>query len=247
MMDTRDAYRQALHALADKARTAVPALNGRVEGAVKLVLAGDVTLLEDGTARVCSGSEPLTTYKVGASCTCRDFSHAPRGLCRHKLAALMQYRLAELLPPASDADEPWPEPADASDLQDVSPVAQEGEVAHVAVVGSKNGACGEGSLPEAPASVNVRLTILGHDVQFTLRDHDEGALLARLEALLRKVQTAPAPLLNRDPGQAQTPICPWHGAMKESTKAKGTWYCPAKMADGSYCTERSPAHGGRHG
>jgi hypothetical protein len=41
----------------------------------------------------------------------------------------------------------------------------------------------------------------------------------------------------------QTPVCPWHGAMKESTKAKGTWYCPAKMADGSYCKARHPEKG----
>jgi hypothetical protein len=31
--------------------------------------------------------------------------------------------------------------------------------------------------------------------------------------------------------------------MKESTKAKGTWYCPAKMADGSYCKARHPQKG----
>jgi hypothetical protein len=41
----------------------------------------------------------------------------------------------------------------------------------------------------------------------------------------------------------QPPVCQWHGAMKDSTKAKGTWYCPAKMADGSYCKSRHPEKG----
>jgi hypothetical protein len=31
--------------------------------------------------------------------------------------------------------------------------------------------------------------------------------------------------------------------MKESTKAQGTWYCPAKMADGSYCKSPHPDKG----
>jgi hypothetical protein len=112
MTTDRTAYRTALGALADKARAAVPTLNGRVEKAVALVLAGDVTLLPDGTARVGSGTAPLTTYTVDASCPCRDFVQAPQGLCKHKLAAVLAYRLRELLPPAPDAgeDAPWPEP-----------------------------------------------------------------------------------------------------------------------------------------
>ena len=40
------------------------------------------------------------------------------------------------------------------------------------------------SLPEAPASVNVRLTIDGRDCQLTLRDTDEARLLERLAAVL---------------------------------------------------------------
>jgi hypothetical protein len=40
------------------------------------------------------------------------------------------------------------------------------------------------ALPEAPASVNVHVTIAGHQVQVTLRGIDEQRLLARLHALL---------------------------------------------------------------
>jgi hypothetical protein len=41
-------------------------------------------------------------------------------------------------------------------------------------------------LPEAPASVNVYVTLAGRQVQVTLRDSDEGRLLARLETLLQR-------------------------------------------------------------
>jgi hypothetical protein len=96
------------------------------------------------------------------------------------------------------------------------------------------------ALPEAPASVNVHVTLAGRKVQVTLRDSDEQRLLARLEALLQRF---PVETLVQDSATPQTPVCAWHGAMKESTRAKGTWYCPAKMADGSYCKSRHPEKG----
>lgn len=46
----------------------------------------------------------------------------------------------------------------------------------------------------------------------------------------------------KEPNAPQSPpMCPYHGAMKESAKAPGTYYCPKKMGDGqSYCRERWP-------
>jgi hypothetical protein len=41
-------------------------------------------------------------------------------------------------------------------------------------------------LPEASASVNVRVTTCGREVQWTLRDHNEARLATRLEALLAR-------------------------------------------------------------
>jgi len=96
------------------------------------------------------------------------------------------------------------------------------------------------ALPEAPASANVHVTLAGRQVQVTLRDSDETRLLARLETLLQRF---PVETLMQDSATPQTPVCSWHGAMKESTKAKGTWYCPAKMADGSYCKSHYPEKG----
>lgn len=99
-------------------------------------------------------------------------------------------------------------------------------------------------LPEAPASVNCHITIGGRDVQVTLRDTDESRLLTRLEAVLALYpveQTAPDTRETAAP--VGTPTCLYHGAMKESTKVPGTFFCPSKMGDGSYCKERFPAKG----
>jgi len=85
-------------------------------------------------------------------------------------------------------------------------------------------------LPEAPASVNVHLELAGRQVQLTLRDSDEGHLLQRLEVILQRFPAVTKPA-------DATPQCSTHGTMKPSTKGKG-WYCPHKLADGSWCKGR---------
>jgi len=99
-------------------------------------------------------------------------------------------------------------------------------------------------LPEAPASINCRLMIAGRECQLTLRDTDETRLLHRLDAVLRRFPVETPALVQPSSTTPQPPACKWHGAMRESTKVKGTWFCPARMADGSYCTERWPAKDG---
>lgn len=37
---------------------------------------------------------------------------------------------------------------------------------------------------------------------------------------------------------AQPPRCPAHGVMRESKKP-GTWFCPQKLADGTYCESKA--------
>ncbi len=39
--------------------------------------------------------------------------------------------------------------------------------------------------------------------------------------------------------QAPPRVCEYHGPMKESTKRPGTYYCPSKMGDGSYCKSKA--------
>ena len=81
---TRRVWREAVAEIATKAHEKLPECNGRIERAVKLVLAGDVELLADGTAKVASQSSGSTAYHVvNGTCTCRDFEKAPHQFCKH--------------------------------------------------------------------------------------------------------------------------------------------------------------------
>src|SRR5712692_4593903 len=84
----RKAFREAVEAVADKARTAVPDLNGRTEKAVQLVLSGDVSIAPDGQGKIASQSNGSVEYLVGKgdSCACKDHPKAPKHLCKHVLA-----------------------------------------------------------------------------------------------------------------------------------------------------------------
>jgi hypothetical protein len=212
---TRAAWRAAVADIAGKAKAKLPECIGRVDSAVKIVLAGDVELLADGTAKVASQRNGHVAYHIAnGHCDCKDFAQAPHNVCKHRLSAAIARRAHELakqrlaqLDSQSNGNGSAPTPAPAL------------------------------SLPEAPASVNCHILLEGRQVQVTLRDTNETRLLARLAALLRQYPTAQPPTQGTT-ASAQTPVCPWHGAMKESTKAKGTWYCPTKMADGSWCRGR---------
>src|SRR5919198_3371844 len=94
----RQAWRQAVAEIAEKARTKLPECSGRVDSAVKIVLAGDVELLPDGTARVASQSSGTVNYHiVNGHCDCRDYEKAPHNFCKHRLSAAIARRSQELL------------------------------------------------------------------------------------------------------------------------------------------------------
>src|SRR5262249_14152791 len=109
----RATFRQAVADIAAKATAKLPECLGRIDSAVKLVLAGDVELLADGTAKVFSQSNGVASYSiVNGHCDCRDFAQAPHGFCKHRLSAAIARRAAELVPSAPPADDaPWPEMA----------------------------------------------------------------------------------------------------------------------------------------
>src|SRR5262245_60640768 len=96
----RTAFRQTVAQVAAKAKEKLPvAVNGRVEAAVKSVLAHDVTVLDNGTIEVGSASDPLKVHVLqGTSCDCADFPRAPEGWCKHRIAAGIAKRVSELLP-----------------------------------------------------------------------------------------------------------------------------------------------------
>jgi hypothetical protein len=164
----------------------------------KLVLQGDVAFLDDGTVQVGS-SDPTRYYRlVGPTCTCPDFTQerAPDGWCKHRIAAGIAKRAQDVLATA-DSDGPY-------NCKVQTPVPP---------------------LPEAPASVNVRLTIGGRDVQVTLRDHDETRLLQRLEALLARYPVAaPAVPVHGQGPSSQDGWCPIHHLpMRQTTKNGRSW------------------------
>src|SRR5713101_6872354 len=109
----RAAWRQAVAEVAAKAHAKLPECNGRVDSAVKMVLAGDVELLADGTARVASQSNGTTAYRiVNGHCDCRDYEKAPHNFCKHRLSAAIARRAQELtkasLAAATPASQPTP-------------------------------------------------------------------------------------------------------------------------------------------
>jgi hypothetical protein len=234
---SRQAWRVAVAEIAAKAKDKLPECNGRIERAVALVLAGDVELLPDGTAKVANQSNGTTAYHIAnGHCDCKDFAQAPHNFCKHRLSAAIARRAHELatqrlaqLDGQSNGHGPAP-----TDYQPVQPRPETPASAPALAL----------SLPEAPASVNCHILLEGRQVQVTLRDTNETRLLVRLAAVLRQYPTAQPPTQPSAYSMTQpVPVCQWHGAMKESTKAKGTWYCPAKMADGSYCQSRHPEKG----
>jgi len=82
----RAAWRAAVAEVATKAHAKLPECNGRVDSAVKIVLAGDVELLADGTAKVASQSNGTTAYHiVNGHCDCRDYEKAPHNFCKHRV------------------------------------------------------------------------------------------------------------------------------------------------------------------
>jgi hypothetical protein len=98
LTDTRARWRQTVSEIATKAHAKLPECNGRVDSAVKIVLAGDVELLPDGTARVASQSNGTTQYHVGnGHCDCRDYDKAPHHLCKHRLSAAIARRAQALV------------------------------------------------------------------------------------------------------------------------------------------------------
>src|SRR5262245_60268346 len=146
---TRQAWREAVAEIAERAKQTLPECHGRVDKAAAIVLNGDVELLTDGKARVASQANGTTEYVVcNGTCECKDFPKAPSGWCKHRIAAGMQKRATALVQKKlSIATNGHTEPAQTPPTP---------------------------ALPEAPASVNVRLELAGRQVQLTLPYRDEG-------------------------------------------------------------------------
>ena len=130
------------------------------------MLAGDVEMQPDGTAKVASQSNGQTVYHiVNGACDCKDFPKAPGNFCKHRLAYAIAKRATTLA------------------KQTLAQLDGTANGQHAAEQPKAEAAATP--LPEAPASCNVYVTLAGRKVQMTLRDSGEVRLLARLEALLQ--------------------------------------------------------------
>jgi hypothetical protein len=195
--ETRKIWREAVSEITEKAKATLPQCNGRIDKALQIVLNGDVELLPEGKAKVASQSNGSTSYfLVNGTCECKDFAKAPSGWCKHRLAYGMYKRASALV---------------------------KSKVAHSEHTETHR--C-KTPLPEAPASVNVRLALGGREVQITLRDTNEQHLLERLEKLLQRF---PVEETQREGW------CTHHNIqMKENHKNGQTWYSH-KLANGKWC------------
>jgi hypothetical protein len=93
----RAAFRAAVAEIAAKAKATLPDCAGRVDAAVKIVLAGDVELLPDDSAKVASQSNGATKYFiVNGGCSCPDFTRAPSNWCKHRVCRETARRNVEI-------------------------------------------------------------------------------------------------------------------------------------------------------
>jgi len=213
----RTAWREAVAEIAEKAKDKLPECHGRVESAVKMVLAGDVELLADGTTRVASQSNGSTAYHaINGHCPCKDYQKALHNFCKHRLSAAIARRAQELSKVKLDQ------------LNEASNGVGHSPTEHPQVQPQPQGEPVP-ALPEAPASANVHVTLAGRKVQVTLRDNDEQRLLARLEALLQRFPSEAEPEGEQSPPEGW---CSKHGVqMKLRNGEHGSWWSH-KTADG---------------
>jgi hypothetical protein len=209
-------FQDALRVEVATLQAAHPILAEQLARAHALICDGKVWSEDDGkTAMVQSSTDPALWYSVNGHCQCKAHEFRPEP-CKHRMAKRLYERVCDRL---AAEEERWTIDLDPDEVPPPAP------------------------LPEAPASVNVRVTVAGREVQWTLRGTDETRLAERLDALLQRypVEEGSALVSTKPP---QTPTCRFHGPMKPSAKAAGTFYCTRKLHDGSYCGERFPATGG---
>ena len=166
MTADRATYRQLVADVAARAKEKLPqAVNGRIEKAVTLVLQGDVEPpAADGSITVHSATDATRRYVLhGTGCTCADFER------RQAPEGWCAHRIAAGI---------------AKRVAELIPVVPE-TVIGIPVTPQP--------LPEAPASLNVKVLVQGHEVLVTLRGEAEAPLFDRLHTLLQRSDVQPLP------------------------------------------------------
>lgn len=96
--------------------------------------------------------------------------------------------------------------------------------------------------PPRPAptfTIHALLDDFPLDVSFSGTAEQLAATIRRLREIGAVPPTPAARQAVEEEKQRTAPICEFHGPMKESTKAPGTWFCTKKMGDGSYCKSKA--------
>src|SRR5262249_15844201 len=87
---------------------------------------------------------------------------------------------------------------------------------------------------EAPASVNLKGLLYGHEVMVTLRGENEATLLGRLEALLRRPEIRPIP------SQPRGRTAGLGGASSRKPSPSGIWGYGTQKAGNLWTTGTRP-------
>ena len=164
---TAPTFLQTLKYEVGRMQAAHPEREGEIARASALISLGMVTPSADdpATGQVLS-SDMTRTYHVNGACDCSAGQHGKD--CKHqhawKLYRHVEKKVASRMP--KDATFPPRETPDTSQAP---------------------------GLGEAPASLNLKVLIQGHEVQVTLRGTDEAQLLTRLQTLLKRSDIRPIP------------------------------------------------------
>ena len=140
----------------------------RLSKAMDFVLSGQVTLHEDGTATVKSGSH---AYQILDECTCQDSQHRSR-YCKHYLAVrIMREALSQFSDDTGEAKRPQVDEA-ADQAAQPEPPAQ-----------LQAWACAQ-----APSACTLKWTINGIGLVLTLRDSTDQRLFNRIGKVLPRIE-----------------------------------------------------------
>jgi hypothetical protein len=241
----RQVFRQAVTDVATKAKAVLVDSHGRIDSAVKIVLAGDVKLLEDGTAQVASQSNGTVKYYiVNGECSCKDFPKAPGNFCKHRLAfgickratSLASERLKTQEGAASNGHAPETAQNGSQSILSTE-TAPESQVDPIPRPETNTAAVPQASgHHEAPCSMNTYVDLAGFRLQITLRGHDEHAVLTRVKALLAQFP-APQQAPGKPTDTATVPDgwCRRHDCQMTQNHKNGSVWWSHRLADGTWC------------
>jgi hypothetical protein len=209
----RQAFRATLATLAEKTKTKIPELNGRVEKALRLALAGDVELHDNGSATVYSSSDPTRRYAIiEGTCTCRDYEQAPQHLCQHRLSAGLVRRTHELLP------QPAPGPHNDAQPAPALPEAPASANCHILIEGRQ-----------------VQLTLRDTDEGRLLQRL--AAVLAQYPLPAPQAPSPQRPAPGQPQGQGQG-WCKVHNVQMTQNQKQGRSWWSHRLPEGGFCKGR---------